>query len=247
MKAKSYAKINLFLKIEGYKDGYHQLNSRFMRVKNLYDEIEIKDAEKFNIIGDFDCVLRDNTIFKAYLKLITEYPDIRDYFIAKEIKVIKNIPSSAGLGGGSSNAATFLNMVNKDSGLNLSKDELAKLGAEIGSDVPFFIYEMDVANVYGRGEIVKPYDEKPIDVEVFTPPIECSTPEVFRMYKENYFNPKKSDFDKIPTLELLETKTPEELNDLLRPALAKYIELFKYKDYGYFSGSGSSFFRVKEN
>jgi len=244
MKAKSYAKINLFLKIEGYKDGYHQLNSRFMRVKNLYDEIEIKDAEKFNIIGDFDCALRDNTIFKAYLKLISYYPDIRDYFIAKEIKVTKNIPSSAGLGGGSSNAATFLNMVNKDSGLNLSKDELAKIGAEIGSDVPFFIYEVDVANVYGRGEIIETYDEKPIDVEVFTPPIECSTPEVFRMYKENYFNPKKSDFDKISTIELLE-KSPEELNDLLRPALAKYIELFKYKDYGYFSGSGSSFFRIK--
>ena len=57
-------------------------------------------------------------------------------------------------------------------------------------------------------------------------------------------SPKKSDFDKIPTIELLK-KSPEELNDLLKPALARYIELFKYKDYGYFSGSGSSFFRVK--
>ena len=245
MKAKSYAKINLFLKIEGYKDGYHQLNSRFMRVKDLYDEIEFKKGT-FNIIGDFDCALRDNTIFKAYLKLITYFPDIRDYFIDKQIVVTKNIPSMAGLGGGSSNAATFLTMVNEDSGLGLDIERLARIGAEIGSDVPFFIYDTDVANVYGRGEIVKPTDEKAIEVEIGVPPIECSTPDVFKMYREKYFNPKKSDFDKMDTMELLENYKAEELNDLLRPALALYPDLFKYKDFGFFSGSGSSFFKVKK-
>jgi len=244
MKEKSYAKINLFLKIEGYKDGYHQLNSRFMKVKDLYDEIEFKKGT-FNIIGDFNCAVRDNTIFKAYLKLITYFPDIRDYFIDKQIVVTKNIPEMAGLGGGSSNAATFLRMVNEDSGLNLDLDRLARIGAEIGSDVPFFIYDYDVANVYGRGEIVEKYDEEAIEVEIGVPPIECATPEVFKMYREKYFNPQKSNFDKIPTKELLTTKTPEELNDLLRPALALYSDLFKYKDFGFFSGSGSAFFKPK--
>jgi 4-diphosphocytidyl-2-C-methyl-D-erythritol kinase len=244
MKAKSYAKINLFLKIEGYKDGYHQLNSRFMKVKNLYDEIEFKKGT-FNIIGDFNCAVRDNTIFKAYLKLITYFPDIRDYFIDKQIVVTKNIPEMAGLGGGSSNAATFLKMVNEDSGLHLDLDRLARIGVEIGSDVPFFIYDYDEANVYGRGEIVEKYDEEAIDVEIGVPPIECSTPAVFKMYREKYFNPQKSDFDKIPTKELLETKSPEKLNDLLRPALALYSDLFKYKDFGFFSGSGSAFFKPK--
>jgi 4-diphosphocytidyl-2-C-methyl-D-erythritol kinase len=241
---KSYAKINLFLKIEGYKNGYHQLNSRFMKVKNLYDEIEFKKGT-FNIIGKFDCAVRDNTIFKAYIKLITLYPEIREYFSDKEIIVTKNIPSMAGLGGGSSNAATFLKMANKDSGLNLSVDELAKIGAEIGSDVPFFIYDYDVANVYGRGEIVKKYDETPIDVEVKTPPIECSTPAVFKMYREKYFNPQKSNFDEIPSIELLSKYTPKELNDLLNPALALYDELSNYENFGYFSGSGSTFFKLK--
>jgi len=244
MKAKSYAKINLFLKIEGYKNGYHQLNSRFMKVKDLYDKIEFKEGV-FNIIGDFNCAVRDNTIFRAYLKLITLYPDIRDYFINKQIVVTKNIPEMAGLGGGSSNAATFLRMVNEDSGLNLSLDKLAEIGAEIGSDVPFFIYDYDVANVYGRGEIVEKFDEEVIDVEIGVPPIECSTPDVFKMYREKYFNPQKTDFDKIPTKELLSTKTAEELNDLLRPALALYQDLFKYKDFGFFSGSGSAFFKPK--
>jgi len=238
---KSYPKINIFLKIEGFKDGYHQLNSRFMRIKNIYDEIEIKEG-KFNIIGDFDCAVRDNTIFKAYHKLITYYPEIREYFIDKQIIVKKNIPSMAGLGGGSSNAATFLKMVNKDSGLNLSTEKLAEIGAEIGSDVPFFIYDVDVANVYGRGEIIKPYNEKPIEVEITVPPIECSTPAVFKMYKEHFFNPQKSDFDKIPSLELLEKYSAEELNDLLKPALLLCNTLFKYEE-GFFSGSGSSFFK----
>jgi 4-diphosphocytidyl-2-C-methyl-D-erythritol kinase len=243
MIAKSYAKINIFLKIEGYKDGFHQLNSRFMKVKNLYDEIEIKNGI-FNIIGDFDCVLRDNTIFKAYHKLITLYPNIRDYFVDKRIVVKKNIPAMAGLGGGSSNAATFLKMVNKDSGLDLEVDELAWIGSQIGSDVPFFIYDYDVANVYGRGEIVEEYDEELIDVEVLTPPIECSTAKVFQTYKKHYFNPQKSDFDKVSSIELLKKYSPEEMNDLLKPALLLCDELAKYKDFGYFSGSGSSFFRM---
>jgi 4-diphosphocytidyl-2-C-methyl-D-erythritol kinase len=244
MKRKSYAKVNLFLKIEGYKDGYHQLNSRFMKVKNLYDEIEFREGT-FNIIGEFNCAVRDNTIFKAYHKLITTYPEIRDYFIDKQIVVTKRIPEMAGLGGGSSNAATFLKMVNEDSGLNLSLEELAKIGAEIGSDVPFFIYDYDVANVYGRGEIIERYDEEPLNVEIEVPPIECSTAKVFQLYRERYFNPQKCEFDKIPTRELLQNYKAEELNDLLRPALALCDNLFKYRDFGYFSGSGSAFFRVR--
>ena len=240
---KSYPKINIFLKIEGFKNGYHQLNSRFMKIKNIYDEIEIKKG-KFNIIGNFDCSIKDNTIFKAYQKLVTYYPQLKDYFIDKQIIVKKNIPTMAGLGGGSSNAATFLKMVNKDSNLNLPTEKLAKIGAEIGSDVPFFIYDVDVANVYGKGEIIKPYNEKKVDVELIIPPIKCSTPTVFKVYKEKFFNPQKSNFDTIPTFELLTNYSAEELNDLLKPALSVCNTLYKYKE-GFFSGSGSSFFKLK--
>jgi 4-diphosphocytidyl-2-C-methyl-D-erythritol kinase len=151
----------------------------------------------------------------------------------------------AGLGGGSSDAAAFLLLVNKKANLNLSTNELVEIGKKIGSDVPFFLYDTDVANVYGRGEIVEPINEEAIDIEVFTPPIECSTPLVYKTYKEQFFNPKDTDFDKIPTKELLNTKKSTELNDLLMPALTLYPELNKYKDFGFFSGSGSSFFRPK--
>ncbi|EDM24496.1 4-(cytidine 5'-diphospho)-2-C-methyl-D-erythritol kinase [Caminibacter mediatlanticus] len=245
MKIKAYAKVNIFLKIIGHDGMYHQIKSRFMKVKDLYDEIEIVEAEKFNIVGDVNCVLRDNSVFKAYLALTQEYPEIKKWFIGKEIRIHKNIPEMAGLGGGSSDAAAFLRLINEKSGLNVNTNKLIEIGKKVGSDVAFFITNADVADVYGRGDIVEVRDEKALDLEVLTPPIECSTPEVYKTYKQNFFNPAPTDFDKQETLELLNNYTPTELNDLLKPALMLYPDLYKYQDFGYFSGSGSSFFRVK--
>jgi len=245
MKIKAHAKVNIFLKIVGHDGTYHLIKSRFMKVKNLYDEIEIIEADKFNIVGDVNCVLRDNSVFKAYLELTKAYPDIKKWFIGKEIRIKKNIPEMAGLGGGSSDAAAFLRLVNEKSGLNLSTKELMEIGKKIGSDVAFFITDADVADVYGRGDIVEVRDEKALDIEVFTPPIECSTPAVYNAYKTHFFNPQNSDFDKKQTLELLKEHSPSELNDLLKPALMLYPELYKYQHLGFFSGSGSSFFKIK--
>ena len=245
MNIKAFAKVNIFLKIIGHDGNYHLINSRFMKVKNLYDEIEIVEGEKFNIIGDINCALRDNSVFKAYLYLTQEYPEIKKWFIGKEIRIKKNIPEMAGLGGGSSDAAAFLRLVNEKSGLNLDKEKLLEIGKKIGSDVAFFIEDVDVADVYGRGDIVIPRDEKALDLEVFTPPIECSTPDVYKMYKERFFNPTPTDLDKKETKEILSTYPPKELNDLLQPALTIYPELNKYLDKGFFSGSGSSFFKIK--
>ena len=243
MKIKAHAKVNIFLKITGFDGYYHLINSRFMKVKNLYDEIEIVEADKFNIIGDVNCVLRDNSVFKAYIALTQEYPDIKKWFIGKEIRIHKNIPEMAGLGGGSSDAAAFLRLVNKESGLNLDTKELIKIGKKVGSDVAFFITDADVANVYGRGDIVEPIDEKALDIEVFTPKVECSTPEVYKMYKERFFNPMPTNLDKKETKEILTSYKHSELNDLKQPALMLYPELNKYLDKGFFSGSGSSFFK----
>ncbi len=243
MKIKAHAKVNIFLKITGFDGYYHLINSRFMKVKNLYDEIEIVEADKFNIIGDINCVLRDNSVFKAYVALTQAYPDVKKWFIGKEIRIHKNIPEMAGLGGGSSDAGAFLRLVNKESGLNLSTKELIEIGKKVGSDVAFFITDADVANVYGRGDIVEPINEKAIELEIFTPPVECSTPDVYRMYKERFFNPTTTNLDKKETKEILTKYKPAELNDLLQPALMLYPELNKYLDKGFFSGSGSSFFK----
>ena len=242
MREKAYAKVNIFLKIVGHDGNYHLINSRFMKVKNLYDEIEIKEGEKFNIIGDINCALRDNSVFKAYLELTAAYPEVKEWFIGKEIHIKKNIPEMAGLGGGSSDAAAFLRLVNRET-LNLEAKELAEIGKKVGSDVPFFIYDYESANVSGRGEIVEKFDEEALNLEVFTPPIECSTPDVYQMYRQNFFNPSRVEWQNEKSETILENHNPTELNDLLMPALMLYPELNRYKDFGYFSGSGSSFFK----
>ena len=265
MVRKSYAKVNIFLKIVGIKDNYHLLNSRFMRVKSLYDIVELKKGS-FDIIGDFGCELEKNTIYKAYLELIKIKPNIKKYLKDYKIEVEKNIPYFAGLGGGSSNAAVFLNMVNKYFELNFSKDELAKIGSKVGADVPFFVYEYDSANVSGIGEIVKKFDEVSLNLEIFTPDIRCNTAEIFTKFRKLYIDEITNENLKAKKLQLaknLMQKSSIEIlnelnifsaNDLYKPALLLNPNLLppdvssqssilnsKY----YFSGSGSSFFKIK--
>ena len=83
---KSYAKVNIFLKIAGIRDNYHLLVSRFARVHNLYDTILfIKNkSDEFTLEGDFSCKLYENTIYKAYIKLCQISPRVQFYF-----KIIK--------------------------------------------------------------------------------------------------------------------------------------------------------------
>ena len=156
MTKKSYAKVNIFLKIVGVRDNYHLIASRFVRVKNLFDTISFikKEVESFTLEGDFSCSLEKNTVFKAY-KELENFDGVKEFFKHNIVKIEKNIPEFAGLGGGSSNCATFLNMVNEACNLNLNKEELAKIGSNIGADVPFFVYEFDSANVSGIGELLK--------------------------------------------------------------------------------------------
>ena len=124
MTKKSYAKVNIFLKIVGIKDNYHLLASRFARVKNLYDTISFVKCEckEFTLEGNFGCNTTSNTIYKAYLKLQNISQSVNEYFKTHKIIVNKNIPEFAGLGGGSSNCATFILMVNEVCKLNLEKE-----------------------------------------------------------------------------------------------------------------------------
>ncbi len=259
MKEKSYAKVNIFLKITGVKefDGkiLHTLNSRFMLVKNLYDEIEFvpQSCDSFTIEG-VNIPKEQNIIYKAY-KALNQYTgdlDILEFFYNHKVVIKKNIPLGAGLGGGSSNAATFINMVNKVCNLNRSKDELAKIGATIGADVPFFIYGYESANVSGFGEIIEPFNEEALELEIFTPPINCNTALVYKSFDECCLDSVNSSNGATLMLNrsidiLNNIKEPMELNDLYKSAILVYPELKSYqKDGYYFSGSGSSFFKAKE-
>ena len=247
---KSYAKVNIFLKISNKRDGYHELVSRFVRVHSLYDTISfIKSSRKaFDIIGEFGCKMETNTVYKAY-KLLEKYDSVRNFFQSYSVKIEKKIPEFAGLGGGSSNAATFLNMTNKYCNLNLSKDELCEIAVKIGADVPFFVYEYDSANVTGIGEIVEKFDEEILDIEIITPQIKCNTGEIFKVFRENFYkqisNEDADNLLKLKSIDILKQFDIKDANDLFEPALSLYPQLNDYakKDW-YFSGSGSSFFKV---
>ncbi len=247
MKKKSYAKVNIFLKIVGTRGSYHELISRFMRVENLYDTIrfEKKDKEnkEFELVGNFGCELEKNTIYKAF-KLLPE----TNFFDSYKVVVEKKIPEFAGLGGGSSNAATFLNLANEVLELGYSKEKLANLGAKIGADVPFFIHEFKSANVSGIGEIVEEFDEDILEIETITPKIKCDTTKVYRKFRESYMDNINLDFAKglanLSSSEILKSYKKEELNDLFLPCVDIYNELKEFdKPNWFFSGSGSTFFR----
>jgi len=257
---KAFAKVNIFLKITGTRGDYHEILSRFMRVENLYDTLSFVKKEnteakvnEFKIIGDFSCTTEQNTIYKAYfaLKEFTQSQKLEELMQTYAIKVEKNIPAFAGLGGGSSDAATYLKMCNNVLNLGLSIHELAQIGLKVGADVPFFIYGYASANVSGIGEVVEEFKEELLAIETYTPKIEISTPKVYRVYREDFFAPidgfEAKKLQQRRSLDVLQTMSADEANDLFKPALQEYKELKNHYKHGYFfSGSGSSFFRVKD-
>ena len=255
---KAYAKVNIFLKITGTRGNYHEIISRFMRVDSLFDELcfVTKNIDEFKILGDFSCTTKQNTIYKAYSALLEILNDksaesLKNLMTKYAVHVKKNIPAFAGLGGGSSDAATYLKMCNEVLHLGLSQNELAAVGLKVGADVPFFIYGYDSANVGGIGEVVEEFTEPLLDFEIFTPKIQISTPKVYKTYREDFYSPidgfKTNELKKLSSLEILESMSADKANDLFKPALQEYKELKEHYRHGYyFSGSGSSFFRVKE-
>ena len=137
---KSPAKINLFLNIIGKrKDGYHDIQP-FFQLINLFDEIHISEISSSGVVfksnnEDIDpndnlCISAANLLYKKIGRNSTK---------GIEIDLQKNIPIGAGLGGGSSNAASVLQGLNKLWECNLSKKELISIGKEFGADVPAFI------------------------------------------------------------------------------------------------------------
>ncbi len=148
------AKINLFLKVLGKRpDGYHDIYSWFQAV-SLFDHIEIAKNDtgkiELEIVGDRNLKADDSNLVVKVAKLMRARFGIKT---GLDIRLEKNIPVAAGLGGGSSDAASALYAVNRLFGLELSSVELAELGSELGSDIPFF-FSSGQAEVTGRGEIV---------------------------------------------------------------------------------------------
>ncbi|MBF0464173.1 MAG: 4-(cytidine 5'-diphospho)-2-C-methyl-D-erythritol kinase [Nitrospirae bacterium] len=184
------AKINWFLFVTGVRaDGFHDIASLFQSI-SVYDTLEFKktgDATVFSPLmleSDLNIPAKDNLVSKA-LNILASH--MKSHTLSEEttgeitIKLTKEIPAEAGLGGGSSDCATALMGLNRLLDLRLSVDELTELAAKAGSDVPFFI-KGSVAMVTGRGEIVTPLiSDASVALLLVKPPVSTPTPWAYKM------------------------------------------------------------------
>lgn len=248
---KAHAKVNIFFKITGYKNGYYTFLSRFMRVESLYDTISFipSQCDTFTIEGCDDIPLESNSIYKAYKAL--DDLDVIDFFCEHKVVVTKSIPLGSGLGGGASDAAAFLRLVKEVCNLILSTDELVEIGMTIDSEIPFFIYNYPCANVSGFGETVELFEEEVLEIELYTPKIKCERSLVYNTFQQHFLDDLSqlsfSHLNKLDSRGILAlSKESFVLNDLYSSAIIAYPELEKESKKDWFlSGASSSFFKLR--
>ena len=255
MTVKAFAKVNIFLKITGTRGNYHELRSRFVRVDSLYDTLTFSrkkhPSKGFELVSSVP-LPRVNTLTRAYELLKEAAPGIERFFETHKVILEKRIPQGAGLGGGSSDAAALLTGCSEFYGLHLSKENLARIGERVGADVPFFVYGYASANVEGIGEKITPFEEDIPELELFTPPLHCDTGLVYQAFREHFIRETDAKaghaWKERESAELLATLDPVEANDLYKAALTVYPQLHHHAaSHRFFSGSGSTFFRLKNS
>lgn len=151
-------KINLGLHVTGKRpDGYHNIETVFLPVHTLCDELEIIQSDSFSFVQQgipVDCPPEQNICVKAYNLLLENFPH-KVQPVA--MRLVKNVPFGAGLGGGSADAAFVLKMLNSMMNLNLSTADLRHYASRIGADCPFFIQNTP-AYATGIGDQLQPVD-----------------------------------------------------------------------------------------
>jgi len=239
------AKINLALKILGRRgDGFHEIETLIAPIA-LYDKIDIEKQSRWI---DFSC--DDPTVPSGDENLVVR---VAKAFFEKTkisggvgIKLHKKIPHGAGLGGGSSDAAATLRALNQLFKSKLSREELANLGSNIGSDVSFFVFE-SAAVCKGRGEIVEPTNlKKKLSILLLKPGFSVSSAWAYSRWQDSKeipgisYQPQNFDGQSF-------------LNDLERPVFEKFVFLAQLKAWllnqaevgaAVMSGSGSTVFAV---
>lgn len=181
MKIKAYGKVNISLDVVGKReDGYHLL-SMIMQNIDLYDEIEVEKQQcgiTLECNKSYVPVDNRNLAYKA-AEIFKERYDIVD---GVKINIEKNIPVSAGLAGGSTDAAAVLKVMNKLFNVNATEEELMELGLKLGADIPYCIHG-GTALCEGIGEIItpiKPFRDK--IVVLVKPAFGVSTKEVYKNF-----------------------------------------------------------------
>lgn len=251
------AKINLGLNIVSKReDGYHNLETVFYPIP-LYDALEIKYMdEKFpsdtacdlKVTGNaVDCDEQKNLVVKAYHILAADYqlPRIHTH-------LYKHIPSQAGLGGGSSDAAFMIRLLDERFRLNIGNPEMERYAARLGADCAFFI-EAEPAYAEGIGDVLMPADGPDGNLQgyylcVVKPDVAVSTKEAYSAITPK--KPAKSCRDIVR--QPIETWKEELVNDFEEPIFKMHPELATIKQklydqgavYASMSGSGSALYGI---
>ncbi len=241
------AKINLFFKIlRRREDGFHEIET-LMAPISLADELRIESGEagggvEFSTDDATLPVGEDNLVVRAarsFFAEIQEEPRVR-------IDLRKKIPHGAGLGGGSSDAASTLLGLNRLHGARLPPACLTNLAAALGSDVPFFLAQ-SAARCRGRGEIVEPVVQLPqLSLLLLKPEFGVPTPWAYRQWQDSR---------ELPGVNYAPQEVGEMTlqNDLERPVFEKHIFLARMKvwlrkqpevEAALMSGSGSTMFAI---
>ncbi len=256
MKIKSFAKINLFLKVTNKLKKYHKLYSLILQI-NLYDEILIKENKSkisnFYFSGPFKIKEKKNTISEVLSLIKKKFSVLKNKNFNFYIK--KNIPNGSGLGGASSNAAAVFNFFKKKYKLNISRKESLMFLGKIGKDCPLFI-DKKVKLIKSTGEKFEYFNNKiKFKILIIYPNSTLSTKKVFKNLK------KISKFKIYKNIKTLKKNDLLNLcrvygNDLLFPALkidSKIRDLHKLMNktnqgcYYSMTGSGSAFFIISDN
>jgi 4-diphosphocytidyl-2-C-methyl-D-erythritol kinase len=245
------AKINLSLKILGLRnDGFHELDTVIAPI-SLYDQIRV-DKGRLGKGIEFRCddpsvPQRDDNLAVRASKAFFETTKIEP---AVSIELKKKIPHGAGLGGGSSDAASVLVALNDLFETKLSREALAKVAEPLGSDVPFFLFQ-SAAVCQGHGEMVIPVKlQSEFSILLLKPAFAVSTAWAYSRWQGSR---------EIPGIryEAQEFGGQTFTNDLERPVFEKFVFLAQLKMWllgqsevgaGLMSGSGSTMFAVmREN
>ena len=191
---KAFAKVNLFLDITGrLENGYHTLNTVMQQI-DLYDEItaEVSEGNGIYISCDNPAVPcnEKNIAYKAATAFLSE----TGKKARVDIRIKKNIPLEAGMGGSSTDGAAVLKALNEIYGYPLTDEKLCEIGAGLGADVPFCITGGTMV-CKGIGEIMTPVQcLKDYVFLIVKPDFSCSTPAGYRAYDENPV-PENMDFE----------------------------------------------------
>ena len=170
-------KINLILDvIEKRQDGYHNIDG-IMQMIDLYDEVEVKISDKFEITSNSKDIPLDekNLVYKVYKALKEKYKFNERFSILIE----KNIPVSAGIAGGSTNSAVVIEMIDEILGLNMSLDDKKQIGKSVGADIPYLLVGK-TARTRGIGDELEILDSLPTtDILIVNNGVEIATPYVY--------------------------------------------------------------------